>query len=301
MTERKANLTLLVLAAGMGSRYGGLKQVDPIGPNGETILDYSIFDAQRAGFNRIVFVLRREIERQFRETIGNRIERRIATDYVFQQIGDLPKPFSAPPARTKPWGTTHAVLAAANIVHEPFVVINADDFYGAESYSLLANHLRSDLPDSAMAGFTLRNTLSDFGGVSRGVCQVDRDGFLEEVIEWTSIERSNEVIMGIDGTGTMSTLKSDSAVSMNMWAFTPAIFGQLEREFEQFLVESSSSLLSECYLPATMNSLILTRNLKIRVLRTPSEWFGITYREDKPGIVAKIYKLIDEGVYPRDL
>src|SRR6202034_1768662 len=213
--------TLLVLAAGMGSRYGGLKQIDPVGPAGETIIDYSIFDALRAGFGKLVFVIRKDIEQQFREIVGARFEKRVAVDYVFQALEDIPLRFTVPAGRTKPWGTTQAVLLAADAIHEPFAAINADDFYGAQGYSELAGHLTSGSPDYAMVGFTLRNTLSEFGSVARGVCRVSADGALENIVELTKIERDGNGARNTDANGNVTKLTGDEPVSMNMWAFMP--------------------------------------------------------------------------------
>ena len=304
--------TLLVLAAGMGSRYGGLKQIEPVGPHGETILDYSIYDALRAGFGKVVFILRREIEDAFRKVIAARFEDRIAVEYVFQELDDLPPGFSVPPGRSKPWGTTHAVLMAAGEIREPFAVINADDFYGAESYRILARHLLTEPADEmgfamgdamvyAMVGFILRNTLSDFGSVARGLCQVDRSGFLQSVVELTHIERDGNHARNTDTAGQVIELTGDETVSMNMWAFTPPVFAQLQHEFQRFLEMHGSDLKSECYLPSAVNSLILSGHAQVKVLRTSSEWFGVTYREDHARVVESIRRLIRDGLYPERL
>jgi NDP-sugar pyrophosphorylase family protein len=248
--------TLLVLAAGMGSRYGGLKQLDPVGPDGETIMDYSIFDAHRAGFGKVVFVSRKDIEEAFKRGIGAHFERRVAVGYVFQETGKLIPGFAAPAGRTKPWGTTHAILMAANAIHEPFAVINADDFYGAGSYRVLADHLRSGTPDYAMVGFVLRNTLSEFGAVARGVCHVGEDGYLRDITELKSIERRGTRVTNIDDDGQENVLSGSELVSMNMWGFTPRIFGQLLEQFRQFLKRSQDDPSAECYIPSTVNMLI---------------------------------------------
>jgi len=299
------NPTLLVLAAGMGSRFGGLKQIEPIGPHGETILDYSIYDALRAGFAKAVFVLRREIEETFRGTVAAGFEDRIAVEYVFQELDKLPPGFIPPPGRTKPWGTTHAVLTAANAIHEPFAVINADDFYGPESYRLLANHLQFGTNDYAMVGFRLRNTLSAFGSVARGLCQVDRSGYLQGVEELTHIEPDGDHVINTSSGGHITPLTGDETVSMNMWGFTPLVFPQLQTEFQSFLELNAASLKSECYLPTAVNALIQSRQGRIRtqvqVLRTPDAWFGVTYREDHPRVVESIRRLIRDGLYPEAL
>src|ERR1700733_1127777 len=293
--------TLLVLAAGMGSRYGGLKQIDSVGPSGETIVDYSIYDALRAGFAKVVFVIRKDIEQSFRMTVGARFERHLDVEYVFQELDNLPPGFFVPAGRTKPWGTLHAVLAAADTVNEPFAVINADDFYGAESYRSLARYLQSDPLNYAMVGFVLRNTLSDFGPVSRGVCQVDGDGFLQNIVELTNIVRDGAHAMNTDATGRVTNLSGDEVVSMNIWGFTPHIFEQLREEFQKFLGRSGSDLSSESYLPSAVNDLVLAGRAHVKVLRTNDSWCGVTYREDHPHVVERISQLIRDGFYPKRL
>jgi len=293
--------TLLVLAAGMGSRYGGLKQIDPVGPNGETIIDYSIFDAMRAGFGKLVFVIRKDIEQQFREIVGSRFENRIAVEYVFQELDKLPAGFSIPAGRTKPWGTTHAILMAEGVVKEPFAAINADDFYGRNAYKVLEQHLISGTSDYAMVGFTLKNTLSDFGSVARGVSRTDANNNLTSVQEMMKIERDGMGAKNTDGEGKITKLSGEEAVSMNFWGFTPALFPQLKAEFIKFLNKSGGELKSECYIPSTVNDLVLAGQAKVKVLRTPDSWFGVTYREDRPQVVASIRKLIERGDYPEKL
>ena len=293
--------TLLVLAAGMGSRYGGLKQIDPVGPGGETIIDYSIYDALRAGFGKLVFVIRRDIESQFKETIGAQFEKRIAVEYVFQELEKLPPGFSIPPNRKKPWGTGQAILMASDVVREPFAAINADDFYGANSFRVLAEQLRSGGGDCAMVGFVLRNTLSEFGSVARGVCRVSNDGFLESVTELTKIERAENGAKYTDAAGKVHPLSGDEAVSMNMWGFTPALFGPLREQFVNFLKASGRDEKSEFYIPAVVNELVRGGQVKCKVLRTPDSWFGVTYREDRPFVIEGIRKLIARGEYPEKL
>ena len=295
------NPTLLVLAAGMGSRYGGLKQLDLVGPDGETIMDYSIFDARRAGFGKVVFVIRKNIEEAFKDKIGTRYEKRVPVEYVFQEIGKLIPGFSLPEGRTKPWGTTHAILMAANTIHEPFAVINADDFYGAGSFHILAQHLQSGTPDDAMVGFVLRNTLSEFGAVARGVCHVSDDGYLKDIAELKSIEREGARITNTDSEGQKTVLNGDELVSMNMWGFTPHIFPLLYEHFQRFLKENAHDLNAECYIPTTINSLIKAEQARVRVLPSADAWFGITYREDQPRVVQSIGRLIESGAYPRGL
>jgi len=293
--------TLLVLAAGMGSRYGGLKQLEPVGSNDETIIDYSIFDARRAGFGKLVFVIRREIEEPFKRTIGARFEKRIAVEYVFQEVGKLLPGFSAPEGRSKPWGTTHAILMAANAIHEPFGVINADDFYGAKSYQVLAQHLEAGTPDYAMVGFVLRNTLSEFGTVARGVCHVDDDGYLKDITELKSIEREGPRITNIDAEGRETLLSGGELVSMNMWGFTPQVFGQLHEHFQRFLKRYGDDAKAECYLPSTVNALIQEGQARVKALRSGDAWFGVTYREDHPRVVQNVTRLVEGGTYPRKL
>jgi dTDP-glucose pyrophosphorylase len=301
--------TLLVLAAGMGSRYGGLKQIDPVGPNGETILEYSIYDALRAGFTKVVFVIREAIAEQFRTAISSRFASRVSIEYVFQELDKLPAGFGVPADRTKPWGTTQAVLMAADAIHEPFAVINADDFYGAASYLVLAEHLQaaapSQAPSYAMVGFELRNTLSDFGAVARGICQLDQNHNLEAVIEMTHIVREGQNIRAIDeksGEQRKGTdLTGNELVSMNLWGFTPQVFAQMQAHFQRFLEQSSMDLKAECYLPNTVNALVQSRQAQVKVLSTPDAWFGVTYREDRPQVVANIQHLIQSGAYPERL
>ena len=293
--------TLLILAAGMGSRYGGLKQIDPVGPGGETIIDYSIFDALRAGFGKLVFVIRKDIEDAFRETVGARFEKRVAVDYVFQSLDAIPAGFTVPAGRTKPWGTTHAILVAAGAIHEPFAAINADDFYGAQGYRELAGHLTSGSPDYAMVGFTLRNTLSDFGSVARGVCRVAGDDTLQTIVELTKIERDGNGARNTDADGNVTKLSGDEPVSMNMWAFTPRVFDQLRESFAQFLERSGSDPKAECLIPNTVGDLVRDGQARVKVLRTHDSWFGVTYREDRPRVIESVRALIAAGVYPEKL
>jgi dTDP-glucose pyrophosphorylase len=305
--------TLVVLAAGMGSRYGGLKQMDPVGPSGETILEYSVFDAARAGFGKVVFVIRREFERPFREMAGGWFQGRIAVECAFQDLDDLPKGFAVPAGRTKPWGTTHAVLAAEEAVSTPFAVINADDFYGAESYEALARHLdlqadagfganpNAGTAEYAMVGFQLRETLSDSGAVARGLCCVDRDGLLTSIVELTRVERCGEAARSTDASGGVTVLTGKETVSMNMWGFTPAVFGQLRERFTRFLESHGGDVRGECYLPSTVNELMHDGQARVRVLGTDARWFGVTYREDRDQVVEEIRRLVASGAYPARL
>lgn len=294
--------TLVVLAAGMGSRYGGLKQIDPVGPSGEAILDYSVFDALRAGFSRVVFVIRRDIEDAFRASVGARFERHVDVGYAFQQLDDLPAGVTVPAGRTKPWGTAHAILAARLAVRTPFAVINADDFYGAEGYRLLAAHLMCDpRADHAMVGFVLRNTLSEFGSVARGICTVSPEGLLESVTETTGIEPDGAHAKAVQGEGPAQRLTGDEIVSMNMWGFQPHIFDDLLSYFRVFLRHRAADPKAECYLPAAVTAAIDAGRAHVRVLRSSDAWFGVTYREDRPRVIQSLRELIAAGHYPEQL
>ena len=298
--------TLLVLAAGMGSRYGGLKQMDPMGPNGETVLDYSVYDAIRAGFARVVFIIREDFADAFRQGVGARFADRIQVDYVFQRLDDLPGNFSVPAGREKPWGTSHAVRAARHTVKEHFAVINADDFYGRDAYQRAAAFFDS-LPETAinamaMVGYPLENTLSDHGHVNRGICQIDEKGFLTNVEEYLSIGRESDgYVHGNALDGKRHVVPAGSLVSMNFWAFSPAFFDQLEEAFTRFLNESGDQMKSECYIPTVVDHLIHGSHARCPVLQTTSQWFGVTYPEDKPFVVESIRKLIAAGEYPEKL
>jgi NDP-sugar pyrophosphorylase family protein len=288
--------TLLVLAAGMGSRYGGLKQIDPVGPSGETVLDYAVFDARRAGFGRVVFVIRQEFESLFREQVGAKYAGRIAVDYVFQALDALPAGHAVPAGREKPWGTGHAVWCARDAVREPFAVINADDFYGADSFARLAAFLRGAPATAtrfAMVGFQLANTLSEHGAVSRGVCATDASAHLRAIEEHTGI-RPEEV-------GPGRKYRGDETVSMNCWGFTPAVFAGLDAQFAGFLAARGAEPKAEFYLPAAVSTMISGRAATVDVLPTSAAWFGVTYREDKPRVVAALAELVRRGAYPARL
>jgi NDP-sugar pyrophosphorylase family protein len=293
--------TLLVLAAGMGSRYGGLKMIEPVGPGGEAILDYSIYDARRAGFGRVVLVIRKGIELQIKERISARFEKHLSVEYVFQEVNKLPPGFHAPVGRVRPWGTTQAILMAAAAIHEPFAVINVDDFYGAESYRALAHHLQSGTPDYATVGLVLRNTLSEFGTVARGVCDVDSNGYLQSILELKNIEREGGHAKDIDAEGRETNLTGSETVSMNMWGFTPEVFPQLAEQFENFLEVHGTGLEAECFIPNTVNNLISTGQARVKILRCADSWFGVTYREDHSRAVDRIRHLIEAGHYPKKL
>jgi hypothetical protein len=296
--------TLLVLAAGMGSRYGGLKQIDPMGPAGETLLDYSVFDALRAGFGRAVFVIRPDFEAAFRERVLPRFADRIETALAFQTLDRLPAGFSVPPGREKPWGTTHAILCARDVVGEPFAMINADDFYGRDSFAVLGRRLATLANDSTaycMVGFTLAGTLSDHGTVARGVCRTDDRGFLADIQELTGVGR--EAGGGIRGTGRDGPveLTGDEPVSMNMWGFTPQIFPQLEDDFRAFLAAHGTELKSECYIPLSLGGLVHSGQATCEVLPTTSTWFGATYADDKAAVQSSLRQLVAAGEYPASL
>ncbi len=299
--------TLVVMAAGIGSRYGGLKQVDPIGPNGEIVIDYSIYDALRAGFDKVVFIIRKEIEEIFREKIGRKVEQRVETAYVFQDLYDVPEGFHVPEERKKPWGTGHAVLAARGVVTAPCAAINADDFYGAEALQAMADFLRQaqdreGLYDYAMVGYILQNTLSDYGSVARGVCRVTPEGYLIEVEERTRIEKSGEAVRYTENGVDWVTLAWDSLVSMNMWGFTPSIFAELAARFPVFLEKQAGNLLkAEFFLPSTVNELLQEGKARVRVLPTGEKWFGITNPQDRPQVQQAIRGLVERGDYPEDL
>jgi hypothetical protein len=299
-------LTLVVMAAGIGSRYGGLKQVDPIGPNGEIIIHYSVYDALKAGFSRVVFVIRRDIETAFRETIGSEIERRADVAYVYQELTDLPSGFSLPAGRVKPWGTAHAVLCCKDVVTTSFAAINADDFYGAGAYRVLAGHLaktqdRRGQRDYCMVGYVLSNTLSEHGHVARGVCQVTRDGYLRSIRELTHIEMLSDGIKYFDQPDQWAPLAADSPVSMNFWGFTLSLFDELEERFPRFLAQNMENLKSEFLLPTFVGDLIREKRARVKVLPTDERWFGVTYQADRPRVQAAVRDLIARGRYPQNL
>ena len=298
--------TLLILAAGMGSRYGGLKQLDAMGPSGEVVLDYSVFDAIRASFGKVVFVIRREFEEQFRSQIGAKFAERITVEYAFQDLHDLPEGFSLPEGRRKPWGTAHALLAAEKVVHEPFLMINADDFYGRDAFAKIAADLMT--PRAAdgkshysMVGFYLKNTLSDHGYVSRGVCERGADGMLKTVLEMTKIYRTPTGAENREVEGAYVPLTGDEVVSMNFFGFTPDVFVHLRAAFVKFLQERGQDLKAECYVPASIDALIQVGKADVRVLESNDSWFGVTYPEDKADVVAAIRALVDRGAYPSSL
>jgi hypothetical protein len=296
----------MVLAAGMGSRYGGLKQIDPMGPNGETVLDYSVFDAIRAGFGRVLFVIRKDFEAEFKTKVGAKFADRIQVDYSFQDLNDLPAGFTVPEGREKPWGTAHAIRAARDQVNGPFGMINADDLYGEDSYRQLAAFLstprdESDKAHFCMVGFLLRNTLSEFGSVARGVSARTADGFLTSVNEMTKIFRTPEGAENREDEANPVRLTGNELVSMNMWGFTPALLPLVEQKFTEFLQAKGGEMKSECFIPMVVDELVRDGSADVRVLATASTWFGVTYREDKPQVMESIKKLIAEGRYPENL
>ena len=296
--------TLLILAAGMGSRYGGLKQVDKLGPSDETILEYSIFDVIKAGFGKVVFVIRKDIEKEFKAAFGDKFSDKIKVEYVFQEIDALPEGFKLPSGRTKPWGTAHATLMAKDVIKEPFAVINADDFYGADAFKTIAtffNSLCSETNVYSMVGYRLANTLSDFGTVSRGVCSQDADDNLTTVVERTSIQRFGETIKFIDENNQKKDLNDDDIVSMNFWGFTPSYFAYAEEQFKIFLDMQGNEEKSEFYIPTVANNLIVSGEINLKVLKSTAKWFGVTYKEDKQTTIDKIAELVKNGEYPENL
>ena len=294
--------TLVVLAAGMGSRYGGLKQLDGLGPHGETIMDYSIYDAIHAGFGKVVFVIRKDFEDDFRSKILSKYEGHIPVEVVFQSVNDLPEGFVCPPERVKPWGTNHALLMGKNVINEPFAIINSDDYYGRNSFEVMAAEL-SNLPEGStghysMVGFKVGNTMSESGTVSRGVCETV-DGNLTGVVERTAIGfDENHDIVFTDENGTVQHLDFDTPVSMNFWGFTPDYFAHSEAFFVEFLKENLNKPKAEFFIPTLVNELVLKGQAECRVLTTESKWFGVTYSADRPGVVEKFAQLHATGVYP---
>ena len=299
--------TLLVLAAGMGSRYGSLKQMDGVGPNGEAIIDYSIYDAIRAGFGKVVFVIRHTFEKEFKEMFSpERFGGRIEVDFVFQELDYLPEGFSVPEGREKPWGTNHAVMMGASAVNEPFAVINSDDFYGTDAYRVMGEYLSQlggATGEYAMIGYEVNKTLSENGTVSRGVCTVDENRFLTSMVERTKIERNAEGTIVFHDLGTDEALAEDTPVSMNFFGFTPDYFAHSANGFKEFLASDDvkTNLKAEFFSPLMVNKLVASGDARLKVLSTTAQWFGVTYKEDKPALMAKIEQLIEDGVYPRNL
>jgi hypothetical protein len=299
------NTTLLILAAGMGSRYGGMKQVDPFGPSGETITDYSIYDAYRAGFNRFVFVISPKMEEDFKTNYVKKFPSHIKVDYVIQSIDNIPEGFSLPEDRVKPWGTAHAVLMAKEAIHEPFAVINADDYYGSKSYQIMNDFLvgtdKGASGQYCMVGFELQKTVSEHGSVARGVCQVTDSGYLKGMAERTKIFLQDGGIVYEDEDGATHGLDPMDTVSMNLFGFTPDFFSHIEETFKVFIKDNISNPKAELYIPLVVDNLLNAGVARMSVLQTPESWFGVTYQEDKPKVLAAIRKLVDDGIYPEAL
>lgn len=293
--------TLVIMAAGMGSRYGGLKQLDPVGPNGETLLEYSIHDAIAAGFGKVVFVIRHDFETEFKEQVGQKFTDKIDVQYAFQSLDDLPEGFSLPEGRTKPWGTGQAVLACKDVVTEPFCVQNADDFYGAEAYKTIADGFQSlEKGESCMVGYLLKNTLSPFGSVSRGACEIT-NGYLSEVNERTQIETNAAGTIQFIENDVATDMTGDEIVSMNFWGFAPEFFQTLEEKFIAFLNEKGGELKSEWYIPDIVTRMMNNGETRIKVLSSNAQWFGVTYPDDRPTVVAALKAMHDSGTYPAKL
>jgi NDP-sugar pyrophosphorylase family protein len=292
--------TLLVLAAGMGTRYGGNKQLDEVGPSGETIIDYSIYDAIRAGFGKIVFVVRRDIEEQIKERFVERLKDKIEVDYVFQEITNLPEGVKVSPARQKPWGTSHAILVTREKIHEPFGVINADDYYGVESFTILHDFLVNDKDPNcySIVGYKLGNTLSEHGHVNRGVCKAGSDGLLQGIVETRQISKTNDGAVAPGPDGKELKFTGNEIVSMNLWGFKPSCYDFLGEEFRNFINRSGMDLKSELDIPTSVDKFVKSGDIKIKVLMSNERWFGVTYREDKPFVVESIRKMIRKGTYP---
>ena len=284
------------MAAGMGSRYGGLKQLDAIGPSGETIIDYSVYDAIKAGFTKVVFIIRKDFEQEFKSKITDKYEGQIQVEFAFQDLNDLPDEFTCPESREKPWGTGHAIFSARNIINEPFVAINGDDFYGRESFKVVADYYRKGANSFSMVAFKLDKTLSSFGGVTRGLCTVN-DEKLNTVIETADLQKTD------DGVSSNRDIELDGSepVSMNVWGFTPILFKYLEEKFVEFLSENGTEMKSEYLIPSVVNELIQSGQETVHVLRSGATWFGVTYKEDKPYVEGEIEKLVNKGEYPGKL
>ena len=290
------DLTLLIMAAGMGSRYGGLKQLDSDGPNGETIIDYSVYDAIRAGFNKVVFVIRKEFYKEFRSLITDKYSGEVQVEFAFQELDNLPNGFFCPVGREKPWGTGHAILTTKDLIQEPFVAINGDDFYGLESFKVVAEYYQNGGADFSMVAFQLDNTLSDFGSVTRGLCTLEGDK-LDTVIETAGWQMSSDGMKS----DRKIVLNGKEPVSMNVWGFTPDLFFYLESMFIEFLEKEGKELKSEYLIPSVVNTLIQSGQKSVQTLHSSAKWFGVTYKEDKPYVTEQIKKLIDNGNYPKKL
>ncbi len=298
--------TLVVMAAGMGSRFGGIKQLEPVGPSGEIIIDYSVFDAIKAGFSKVVFIIRKDIEKDFKDVVGDRLKGHIDIEYVYQDVNHIPRGYSVPEERTKPWGTGQAILSCKDIVKEPFLVINADDFYGYKAFKMVNEYLKNASSengkyDFCMAGFVLGNTLSDNGTVTRGVCKVENDELID-IVETSNIEKTSIGARATNKEGDWFDIDINSKVSMNCWGFTPEIFNELEERFRTFFQTSKENLSKAEYLvPSVVDELIKEGKCSVKVLNTEDKWFGVTYKEDKETVVNAIKKMIEDGKYPNKL
>ena len=299
---------LVILAAGMGSRYGGLKQIDPIDEKGHKIIDFSIYDAMRAGFDKVVFIIKRENEQDFRSCIGDAVSKKMKVEYVFQDLHSVPESFTVPEGRVKPWGTAHAIMACKDAINGPFAVINADDYYGVSAYQSLYEYLttehKQDKLPFCMVGYQLKNTLTEYGSVSRGCCNMNAEGYLETIEERTKIVKTADGAAYSEDDGkTFIPISEDTLVSMNMWGFTPEIFKELEKALEKFFATSveANPLKAECYLPVEVGNMIKEGKADVKVLSSHDQWFGVTYKEDKPFVVDSIHKLKEQGIYPDEL
>jgi dTDP-glucose pyrophosphorylase len=297
--------SLLILAAGIGSRYGSLKQMDRFGPSGETLVDYSIFDAMRAGFRKVIFIISKIMENEFKEIFFKKYPGEIEVDYVVQRLEDVPEGVKIPPEREKPWGTTHAVLSAASKINEPFAVLNADDFYGANSFRIIFSHLSSLKKNEEEAycivGYRLSKTLSEHGHVARAVCELDEKGYLKSIVERLKIKKIENKIFYQDEEGRLIEIRGDPMVSMNMMGFFPSVFPHLKLCFEKFIQEHSQNPKAELYLPNVVNEMIKAKAAKVKILSSDEDWFGVTYKEDKAKAIKKIEELVKRGIYPRNL
>lgn len=305
--SQKSNPVLVLMAAGIGSRYCGLKQIEPIGPGGEIMLEYSIYDAIQAGFQEVVFIINRDIERAFRSRMDQTVGRHCQHVYVYQELNNLPAGFEVPPGRQKPWGTAHAVMCSKAVVAAPFAVINADDFYGRSSFQALYAYLEEAhggdrLYDFCMVGYVLENTLTEHGHVSRGVCEMDGQGNLVNVRERVRIEKFGQSVMYTEDDATWIEIAADCVVSMNMWGFTPGLFAELQKRFSNFLIDNSADLLrAEFFLPDVVNQLLVEKKATVKVLPTQERWFGVTYKRDRAKVKKAVLDLVHEGVYPQTL
>ncbi len=298
---------LVIMAAGMGSRYQGLKQIDPVGKNGEIIMDFSLYDARLAGFEKVIFIIKREFEDDFRRAVGDKVSRHMEVQYAFQDLDDIPEGYKVPEGRVKPWGTSHAVLACRHILKGPFAVINADDYYGRKAFKLIYDHLVSTQDDDkyryAMVGYKLENTMTDHGYVSRGICVISEDGYLQEVNERTHIEKRDGKPHYTEDGETFVPLPEDSMVSMNLWGFTPSFMKELEKRFPTFLDKTikDNPMKGEYLLPHVVDELIKEGIATVKVLNTTDKWYGVTYREDKPAVTAALTQMQDSGLYPQPM